>query len=92
MAVRTARRALSGLHRMLCTGQQMTCIAQKAAACHREVHDPAAAFEQGHSHVLFQLLDLAAERRLRHVQARGCTAEVQFLGHGHKTRQLTQIH
>jgi len=40
---------------------------------------------------VLQDLDLAAERRLRHVQVLGRAAEVQLLGHGHETAQLAEL-
>ena len=36
-------------------------------------------------------LDLPAERRLRHVEARRRAAEVEFFRNGHKAAQLAEI-
>ena len=39
-----------------------------------------------------ELADRHRERGLRHVQARGGTAEVQLFGHGDELAQLAQLH
>src|SRR5262249_37148280 len=41
---------------------------------------------------LLEVLNLAAERRLRDVQARGRSAEVQFFGRGHEITQVSKFH
>jgi len=50
-----------------------------------------AAIQQLNSHIMFQQLNLAAQRRLRHVQPFGSPAEMQFLGDGNKATQLADF-
>ena len=40
---------------------------------------------------MLQQLDLARERRLRHVEQRGGAAEVQFGGDRHETSELAEL-
>ncbi len=45
------------------------------------------AVDELHAELVLELLDLPAQRRLRHVQPLGGAAEVQFLRDGDETRQ-----
>ncbi|KOQ36381.1 hypothetical protein ABW37_27645 [Achromobacter xylosoxidans] len=70
----------------------MARVAQEAAAGGAQFDLAAAALEQRHAQVLLQQLDLARQRRLRHAQALGGAAEVQFLGHGDEAFELAEFH
>ncbi|MNT19042.1 hypothetical protein D3C72_1542790 [compost metagenome] len=70
----------------------MARIAQEAPARRAKQHLPAIAFEQRHAQILFQQLDLARQRRLRHAQAFGGPPKVQFLGHRDKALKLAEFH
>lgn len=65
---------------------------QKPLARLRQGDRAAPPVEQDRTKILFQLLDLAAEWRLRHVQPLGGTPEVQFLGDGNEILQLLEVH
>ena len=55
--------------------------------------DPAVvALEQGHPDRALELLDLPAQRRLRHVEPLGRAAEVQLLGDGDEGADLVEGH
>jgi hypothetical protein len=49
------------------------------------------AAQQGDAELLLDLLDLARQGRLRNGQARGSTAEMQFLGDGLEVAQLADV-
>jgi|GEM_PF-6901779 len=56
-----------------------------------ERHRTRAASEQRDAELVFQQLDLPAQRRLRHVQALGGATEIQFAGQGGKAAQLGEF-
>jgi hypothetical protein len=41
---------------------------------------------------ILQVVNLTAERELRHVQALGGVTHVHLIGHGHKVSQMAQLH
>jgi hypothetical protein len=49
-------------------------------------------FEQRQPDAFFDLLDLAAKRRLRHVQASGRARDVHFFGYRNEIAELSQLH
>jgi hypothetical protein len=51
-----------------------------------------AAFEKRGSKFLFKVANLAAERRLRHVQTLGSPGDVLLLGHGNKVAEMAKFH
>ena len=53
---------------------------------------PRAAFEQRQAHVFFDLLNLSAQRRLRHVQPLRGTREILLFGDRHEVSKLAQFH
>ncbi|MOA15059.1 hypothetical protein D3C78_1351990 [compost metagenome] len=53
---------------------------------------PRAAHQQGHPQLLFQLLYLPTQRRLRDMQAFGGAGDVPLLRDHHKIAQMAQIH
>lgn len=65
---------------------------QPACPHRRQRHRALRAVEQRDAQLLLQRADLLRQRRLRHRQARGGTAEVQFLGNGHEVAELAQVH
>lgn len=73
-------------------GKDRIAARQQAFPCLREEDRAAAPVEQDRAQLLLNLLDLAAERRLRHVQPFGRTAKVQLLGHGDEIGQLFEVH
>jgi hypothetical protein len=64
-------------------------VKESASGC-GQLNPAVIPFEQFGTHGLLQLLDLAAERRLGHVEAFGGPAEVQFLGDGDEAGQLVE--
>ena len=50
------------------------------------------AAEQWHPQLLFELLDLARQGRLRDMQALCCPADVALLGHGNEIFELADVH
>ncbi len=49
-------------------------------------------FEEPEPHLLLQVADLTAQRRLRDVCASGGAAEVELLGDGREVAEVTQFH
>ena len=80
---------LPGLIRQL---QHLVGPAQQQAAGLGQLQVPLAPDEQRHPQILFQGLDLVAQRGLAHVQLFGGPGDVQLLGHNHKVLQTPQIH
>ena len=62
--------------------------AQQLGAGSAHFHRPRMAQKQGHAHLVFQRLDLAAHRGLGQGQLFGGSAKVQVPGHGHKGAQV----
>ncbi|NIK49782.1 hypothetical protein FHS46_004162 [Variibacter gotjawalensis] len=48
--------------------------------------------EQDSAKFFFEVFDVLRQRRLRHVQSLGGTAEVQLVGHSNETAERSQIH
>src|SRR5690606_3472070 len=57
-----------------------------------QAHLLAAALEQAHAEVIFELLDVEAQRRLRDRQPPGRAAEMQLLGQCHEVAKMAQFH
>lgn len=47
---------------------------------------------QREAELLFELLNLTTERRLRHVEPFGRAAEVQLFSHGHEVAEVPELH
>ena len=70
--------------------QQPARLAEKRVARTREADRTVVAVEQGDADVALEFLDLAAQRRLGHLQPLGGATEVQFFGDGDKAAYLFQ--
>lgn len=93
-----AQPALPPLRCLLRGVDRAAQMAQRHPALHGEgvtrrgqPHAPGRALEQGHPHGLLELPDRAAQRRLRHEQARRRPPEVQFLGDEDEGSGLAQV-
>ena len=53
---------------------------------------PGIAFQQFHADLVFELLDLPAQRRLRDVQPLRCPGEAALFCHGHEILEVSKIH
>ena len=71
--------------------QKRPGFCQKGAAVARQADALGIALEQRQAQFLFQLGDLAAERRLRDMQAFGGAAHVFLFGHGDEVLQLADV-
>lgn len=57
-----------------------------------EPHLASRSVEEHHAQFGLQVLNLLAEGRLRHVQARGCSAETELVCDGHEVTQVPEFH
>jgi hypothetical protein len=64
---------------------------QERASSQRQAHIPSASIEQLRAHLMFEQLNLSAQRRLRHVQACRRAPEVQFLRNDHEAAQMAEL-
>jgi hypothetical protein len=64
---------------------------QHRLARRRKLHRPGVALEEFQPQPRLELADLAAERRLRDVQALGRAPEVELLGDRHEVAHLPQV-
>ncbi|MCY1313829.1 hypothetical protein D9M68_647370 [compost metagenome] len=64
---------------------------EERSPCGRQCHRTGAAGEQRDAQVVFEQLDLPAQRWLGHVQAFGSAAEIQFGRHRGEAAQLGQF-
>jgi len=71
--------------------EQRLRLDEEGAAGGGERHRARTAGEQRDAELMLQQLDLPAQRRLRHVQALGGTAEIQFAGQGGEAAQLGEF-
>jgi hypothetical protein len=72
--------------------ENFTCFAEKQFACSIELNSLAYAAEKTNAKLLFQCLDLLAQRRLLYGQL-GCSAcDVLFLSNGDKIPQMAKFH
>jgi hypothetical protein len=67
------------------------CLGQKAAPGGRQAHRAAGALKERRIDNVLEDLDLPAERRLGHVQARGRATEMQLLSDRDKAAELVQV-
>ena len=70
--------------------QQAPGLVEEGHAGVRQLNLPVVAFEEFRTDAPLQFLDLAAQRRLGHVQALRRAAEVEFLRDGDETGQLVK--
>ena len=71
--------------------EQFAHLALEVAADGGQRHAPRGALEQPHAEGLFELVDAAAERRLRQVDRLGRLAEVAELGYRAEGEQVVQV-
>ena len=57
-----------------------------------QLHAPVVAYEEPHTQLLFQLMDLAAEGWLRNVQPLSSLTEVEGVSDGDKVADMTEFH
>ncbi len=86
------RRAPRALGRALRQVQQVGHLVQQRLARLGQLHAGRCAQEQRRPHLVFQRLDLARQRRLRHVQALGRAGEVALFGDRQKLAHVFEIH
>ena len=86
------RRAPRALGRALRQVQQVGHLVQQRLARLGQLHTGRRAQEQRRTHLVFQRLDLARQRRLRHVQALGRAGEVALFGDRQKLAHVFEIH
>ena len=72
--------------------QNGAAVLQKRFARLGEVHHVGAACEQRNTKLVFKIADLAAERGLGDIQARGGMGNVLPLSNGQKITKMTQLH
>jgi hypothetical protein len=70
--------------------EDQACLVEERGAGRRELDLPVGAPNQFGSQALLQLLDLAAQGRLRHREFLGGPAEVQVLRNGDETPELIE--
>ena len=88
----TAACGLRKLRSALDVRKNLPCFLQESftGACQRKLS--VAPIEQLCLQFILQVVNLSAERRLRHVQALGGPTHVQFGGNGHEVSQMAQLH
>lgn len=62
------------------------------AACRGEHHLARRTFDQRHTELVFQFLDLGGQGGLAHETGSGGTAKMLVVGQGYQVFQVTQIH
>ena len=72
--------------------EQLACLGDENVAGLGELDDPLGAVDEADLQLLLQRLELLAEAGLRHVAARGGTAEMQLLGKGDEAPEAAAIH
>ena len=88
----TAMRALRLDDRTLGSAQDLPRLLQENATRLGQLHVPTRAVQQCHIHLLLELADLQAQRRLGDVQALGRPREVEFLGDGDEVAEVARVH
>ena len=83
----TGRGAASPFRDQCGVDEHAPCLAQQIGTGIGQFDAPFGAAKQRRADFLFQLLDLARQRRLRHAQLRCRAAEVQRLGDGNEIAQ-----
>jgi len=66
-------------------------LAQQRLSCLSQLHSPVRPAEKLHAQRIFECLDLARERGLRHVEANSSTVDISFLRNRNEISELTQI-
>src|ERR1700674_3346444 len=79
------------LHRAVRLEQRLACPCEKGPARRRQPRALRAPREQRHAEITFQLLDLATQRRLRHVQPVGSRAKAALFSYRNEAFQLAQV-
>ncbi len=78
--------------RTLGSAQDLPRLRQENATRLGQLHVPARPVQQRHIHLLLELADLQAQRRLGDVQALGRPREVEFLGDGDEVPEVAKVH
>ena len=91
LALDLADAARHGLH-VLGARQHVACVAVEEAAGFGELERACAALEQRGAQLLFQLLDLPAQRGLGDEQALGRAGEIALFGNGDEVAQMAEFH
>ena len=84
-----------GLHRFGHRGreaQHLAGVGQGGLAGLRQPQPTRSSIEERDPEFLLQVFDLAGDRRLRNIQTRGRSADVQFLGRHDEIPEVTQFH
>ena len=84
-------RPLRRQHRLFGLRQQPPGLGLEHPAGFAQLDLALATPEQRHAQVLLHLADLLRQRRLRHAEADGGAAEVQFVGNGEEVAELAQV-
>ena len=66
-------------------------LAQQRLSCLSQLHSPVRPAEKLHAQRIFECLDLARERGLRHMEANSSPVDISFLGNRNEISELTQI-
>ena len=82
----------SSIDGMLCLGEQFSRFVQKDPARMGQFDVAFIPHEELNPSFVFQLMNLMAQRRLRHVQPPRGSAEVQFFSNGDKIAKMAKFH
>ena len=69
-------------------GEHGPRLMEEDFACWREPNFLRTAFKEHNPELILKVADLSAERRLRHIQARRRSGDVEFLGDGHEVAKM----
>jgi len=86
-----ARNALCCGRSSLCMKQKSLRLLQENCSCWSQCDGSPCTKEKLHAQIVFQQLDLPAERRLRHMQALSRAAKVQLFANCHKATELFEV-
>jgi hypothetical protein len=87
-----ARRKPCGLFRARCLMERRARLGKKHHARFAQSYPMAIAFEQPHAQILFERLDLHAQRGLHDAQTLGGAAEMQFFRERYEGAQVFEFH
>ena len=85
-------RALCGADRALGLGKRLPRLREKCLPGRRELDPPFRPTKQAGAEFILEAPYLLAQRRLRDVEPRGRTTEMQFFGNGEKGAEVSQLH
>src|SRR3954463_5030283 len=87
-----AAETLDGLNAFFCQGKHAFGIDEKGAALLGEINAAFGAVEQANAEFLFEIENLARERRLGQMEAFSGPGEVELLGHRDEIPHMAQLH